>query len=324
MGRNEATTSLPAALARRAGSQRIRPAALPAVFLALSATLASPQEPLPVFKAASSDLVVLPVTVTDKHGRLVADLERDHFVVYDNDRRQQVELFSREDTPVSIALVIDDSGSMRGKIREVIASALAFARQSHPEDELFVIEFNDRVRDALDGRRLTASDADELAAALNTLRPDGRTALYNALLDGLEHLEHAERTRRVMVLVSDGGDNASSTTFDEVLDRARRSGVTIYTIGLFDEVARDANLGVLKRLARATGGDRFLPRSPGLLLQSCDQIAREIRSSYTLAYEPRDRDGKYHHLRVALAGERRTANVRTRPGYFAPSRGAVR
>jgi VWFA-related protein len=206
---------------------------------------------------------------------------------------------------------------MRQKLGQVIAAALAFAKWSHPEDELFVIEFNERVRDALDGRRITAADADELDRALRSLRPEGQTALYNALLDGLDHLEHASRSRRILVLVSDGGDNASSATFDDVMTRARRSNATIYTIGLFDDEARDANPGVLRRLADATGGGRFLPASPGLLIQACEQIAREIRGSYTLGYEPRQRDGGYHRLRVTVAAPSRDVRVRTRPGYFA-------
>jgi VWFA-related protein len=287
-----------------------------ASLVSVAASGAARQDDPPSFKAGSSDLVVVPVTVTDKHGRPLSDLERDAFVVYDNDRRQEIAFFTHEDTPVSVALVIDNSGSMRPKVGEVIAATLAFARASHPEDELLVIEFNDDVRDALGGRRLSAADAGDLEAALRSLRPDGQTALYNALIDGLDHLERATRARRVMVLVSDGGDNASSTTFDEVLARARRSDVTIYTIGLFDEGSRDTNPGVLKRLAEATGGERFLPKSPGYLLQACERIAHEIRTSYTLGYVPTARDGAYHRLRVVL-GEKGNGTVRTRPGYFA-------
>ena len=289
-----------------------------ASILALAVTGTARQDDPPAFKAGSSDLVVVPVTVTDKQGRLVSDLERESFAVFDNDRRQDIAFFTHEDTPVSVALVIDNSGSMRPKVGEVIAASLAFARASHPEDELLVVEFNDDVRDALGGRRLSAADAGELETALRSLRPEGQTALYNALVDGLDHLEHATRARRVMVLVSDGGDNASTTTFEEVLARARRSDVTIYTIGLFDEAARDTNPGVLKRLAEATGGRRFLPRSPGYLLQACQQIAREIRTSYTLGYVPTSRDGTYHRLRVTL-GQKTNGSVRSRPGYFAGS-----
>jgi len=134
----------------------------------------NPQDP-PAFKGGSSDVVVVPVTVTDKDGRLISDLQRDAFAVYDNDRRQEIAFFAHEDTPVSVALVIDSSGSMRPKVGEVIAATLAFARASHPEDELLVIEFNERVRRARwppteRRRRRGARDHTARAAAR---RPDG-------------------------------------------------------------------------------------------------------------------------------------------------------
>jgi VWFA-related protein len=270
----------------------------------------------PTFRSSSSDLVVLPVTVTDDRGRLITDLAQERFVIYDDGRRQQLAAFSSDDAPVSIALVIDDSGSMRTKIGEVVAAALAFARASHPEDELLVIEFNDVVRDTLDGRHISAADTPELGAALQTLRPAGQTALYDALIDGLEHLDGSSRSRRVLVLVSDGGDNVSRATLDDVLYRAQRSGVTIYSIGLFDDTATDSNPDVLKRLAGATGGERFLPKSAGPLLKACQTIAREIRSSYTIGYVPPERDGRFHRLRVELTGAK-GLKVRTRPGYLA-------
>jgi len=259
---------------------------------------------------------VLPVTVTDREGRLVPDLEPTHFTVYDNGRAQAIAAFSRDDAPVSIALVIDNSGSMRPKLGEVMAAALAFARESHPEDDLRIVEFNDRVRDPLEGATVGASDMRGLEAALRTLRPEGQTALYDALLYGLEQLDDTSHARRVLVLMSDGADNASRATLDLVLDRARRSDVTIYTIGLFDADARDRNPGVLAALAKATGGERFLPKSPGPLLAACQRIAREIRSSYTIGFTPPERDGRYHGVRVELTGEaRRGRRVRTRPGY---------
>jgi Ca-activated chloride channel homolog len=275
----------------------------------------------PVFRSRSSELVVLPVTVTDDRGRLVTDLPQDRFTVYDDGRRQDVAAFSSEDNPVSIALVIDDSGSMRHKLPEVVAATLAFARASHPEDELLVIEFNDEVRDALDGRRLTAADIPALAATLRTLSPAGQTALYDALMDGLEHLDSSTHARRVLILISDGGDNVSHATLDEVLDRAQRSNVTIYSIGLFDDSSRDTNPGVLKRLAEATGGERFLPKSPGPLMSACEQIAHEIRSSYTIGYEPPDHDGRFHRLKVEVTVPgTKGLKVRTRPGYVAAAR----
>jgi len=272
----------------------------------------------PSFSSGASELVVLPVTVTDRRGRLVSDLPQESFMVLDQSRRQEVVLFSSEDTPVSIAIVIDDSGSMRAKLAEVVAATLSFARLSNPQDEIFAIEFNDGVRDALGGRRLEAGNTTELAAALGTLVPQGKTALYDALSLALERLDRATHARKVLVLLSDGGDNVSTATLDQVLAHARQSNVAIYAIGMYDEGAPDTNPGVLKALAAATGGERFLPRSPGPLLQACIAIAREIRSGYTLGYIPPERDGRYHAVRVQVdSPDGRRLVVRTRPGYFA-------
>jgi len=288
------------------------------VFVHGSLLTASRARQDPMFRSRSSELVVLPVTVTDKDGRLIAGLPREHFSVFDEGRPQDITAFSSQDIPVSIALVIDDSGSMGQKLGEVVAASLAFARWSHPDDELIVIEFNDTVRDALNGRHLAAADLPELQTALRSLKPDGQTALYDALMDGMSHLDEAAHSRRILVAVSDGGDNASRATLDDVLERARRSNVTMYTIGLFDNSSHDSNRGVLMRLAEATGGERFLPKSPGPLLTACERIAREIRNSYMVGYEPPERDGRFHHLRVELNGTgRKELKVKTRPGYMA-------
>jgi Ca-activated chloride channel family protein len=272
----------------------------------------------PTFRTASSELVVLPIVVTDRHGQLISDLERDHFAVFDNGRRMDVELFSNEDTPVTVGLVIDSSSSMRAKLAEVIAATLKFASSSHPDDELFVIRFNDDARHAVPDRRfLLASDRGALESAMTALVPEGRTALYDALVAGLDHLNAGTRARKILVVMSDGGDNASRATLDSVLARARASNVTIYTIGIYDRDDPDKNPGALKSLAETTGGERFLPRSTGTLILTCERIAREIRSGYTLGYTPPDRDGNYHRVRVVVDAPDRKLNVRTRPGYFA-------
>ena len=299
---------------------------LPA-FLLLTASLGptgrqvtrSEQTPAsPTFRAAR-DLVVLPVTVTDRQEKLAGGLTEDRFAVFDNDRRQRIALFSNGDIPVSVALVIDDSGSTETRLGEVLAASIHLARASHPDDQLFVVEFNDRVRDALGGRPLSAADLPELEQAIRTLRPLGRTALYDGLLSGLDRLEAGSHARKVLVLISDGGDNASRATLASVIARARASNVAIYTIGVFDPDDPDANTGVLQTLAKETGGERFLPRSAGPLLQAAEQIAREIRSGYTIGFEPPDRDGRYHRLRVQLTGpDSRGFKIRTRPGYVAP------
>jgi len=266
--------------------------------------------------------VVLPVVVTDKQNRYVSDLARERFVVFDNGRKVPIDLFSNEDAPATIGLIVDASSSMRKKLGEVLAAALAFARTSNPQDELFALRFNDDVRDAVADRRfLLADDLVALEQAIRSMRAEGRTSLYDALIAGMDHLRTGSRARRALVVISDGGDNASQSTLDQVLTRARDSNAAIYTVGLFDTNDIETNPGVLKSLARTTGGERFLPRSPGELMQACERIARDIRSGYTLGYTPPDRDGAYHRIRVEIAPpDARRLSVRTRPGYFAAGR----
>jgi VWFA-related protein len=291
--------------------------ALPALLVV--ALLATPraQEPA-TFHASSSELVVLPVVVTQSNGSYVSDLTAERFAVYDNGRPQAVSLFSSEDTPVGVAVVVDASGSMRGRIGQVAAATMDFARASNPEDELFIIEFNDRVRDAVGGGSVVASDPNALQAALLSLKPEGQTALYDALLGALDRLEQSRHPRKVILLISDGGDNASRARLDEVLARARRSNVTIYAVGLYERGAPDSNPDVLEKLAETTGGERYLPASPGPLITACRRIAREIRSGYTIGYVPPDRDGAFHRVRVSVQGpDAGDLKVRTRPGYFA-------
>jgi len=289
--------------------------------LALPAPVSLPAQE-PSFRGDSSELVVLPVVVTDKQNRYISDLTRDRFVIFDNGRKVPVELFSNEDAPATIGLILDSSSSMRHKLGEVLAASLAFAKTSNPQDELFALRFNDDVRDAVADRRfLLADDLVALQRAIASLRAEGRTSLYDALIAGLDHLRDGTRARKALVVVSDGGDNASQATLEHVLARARDSNAAIYTVGIYEEGDMDKNPGVLKSLARTTGGERFLPRSPGELMQACERIAREIRSGYTLGYVPPDRDGAYHRVRVEIVpADARRLSIRTRPGYFAAGR----
>jgi Ca-activated chloride channel homolog len=296
------------------------------VLLSLPAYPALPAPPAqdqpPSFRSASSELVVLPVVVTDRQNHYISDLARERFVVFDNGRKMPIELFTNEDAPATIGLIIDASSSMRTKLGEVLASSLAFARTSNPHDELFALRFNDDVRDAVADRTfLMADDLTALEKAIGSLRAEGRTSLYDALIAGLDHLSSGSRARKALVVISDGGDNASQSTLQQVLARARDSNAAIYTVGIYDESDVEKNPGVLKSLARTTGGERFLPKSPGELMQACQRIARDIRSGYTLGYVPPDRDGAYHRVRVEIApGDARRLSVRTRPGYFAAGR----
>jgi VWFA-related protein len=295
---------------------------VPLIAVVVSGSALGGQESLH-FRSSSSDLVVLAASVTDKDGGFVEGVRRERFTIYDEGKRQSIALFSNEDTPVSVGLIIDNSGSMRPKVGEVVAATLAFAKLSHPEDELFALAFNDRVEMALKDRPfLLASDIGALEQSVSSLNPDGRTSLYDAVIAGLEHLDEGSHARKVLIVISDGGDNASRATLDQVVDRARHTDATIYTIGLFEPDDRDANPGVLKSLAQMTGGERFLPSSPGPLLNACRRIARDIRSGYTIAFEPSKRDGKYHHVQVDIdRSDGRRLAVRARPGYIAPTSG---
>jgi VWFA-related protein len=278
----------------------------------------------PAFRAGSAELVVLPVIVTDKQGRYISDLTNGQFTVFDNGRRVAIDLFTNEDTPVTVGLVIDASGSMRSKIGEVVAATMAFARASNPDDELFAVHFNDGVTDTVADRPfLLAGDLGALESAVTSIRPDGRTSLYDGVMAALDHLALGSRARKALVVISDGGDNASDAKLDQVLARARDSNAAIYTIGIYADDDMDKNPGVLKSLARATGGERFLPRSAGELLIVCERIAREIRGGYTLGYVPPARDGAYHRVKVEIGpSPGRKFNVRTRPGYLAAAAAA--
>jgi Ca-activated chloride channel family protein len=290
------------------------------VFMTSLAVVIAAQDQSPSFLASSSELVVLPVIVLDKRGGFVTDLGRERFAVYDNGQRREISLFTNEDTPVTVGLVIDNSGSMGPRMPEVIVGTTAFARSSNPDDELFTLAFNDSVVESGTRSLLTPADGATLESQLRSMVPQGRTALYDALVAGLDRVEQGGQARKALVLMSDGGDNASRATLNDVLARARRSNVTIFSIGLFDEGDPDRNPGVLKSLAESTGGERFLPRSPSLLLQACTRIARELRSGYTIGFIPTERDGVFHRIRVAVEPDNGSKlSVRTRPGYFAAS-----
>jgi Ca-activated chloride channel family protein len=287
---------------------------------AMRGAAAGQQPAPPLFRSVSNDLVVLAAAVSDGDGRFVQGLEPQWFQVYDNGKPRVVQFFSNEDVPVSVGLIIDSSGSMRGRIGEVIAASVSFAQLSHPRDQLFALAFNDSVHELLGDRRfLLASDVASLQQTVASIEPQGQTSLYDAIIAGLDRLAESSRARKVLVVMSDGGDNASRATLEQVIDRARRSDASIYTIGLFDATDPDRNPGVLGRLAETTGGERFLPASIGRLLEACRRIASEIRSAYTIAFEPAERDGRYHRVRVALdRAPRKGLKVRTRPGYVAP------
>lgn len=272
--------------------------------------------------SAQSDLVVLHVTVTDRGGTYVTDLSRDAFEVFDEGRRRPVEFLASTDTPVTIGLLIDSSGSMLPARELVIAAAAAFAEASHPQDEIFALAFNEHVRAALPPGAPFTSNANTLRAALaRTISARGRTALYDAVLAGLDYLSAGSRARRVLVVVSDGHDNASRTTREEVFRKAQASNAMIYTLALRDTTRpREGDPALLRELARVTGGAAFRPDRPRDVGTALQEIAEDIRHTYTIGYSPtpEDRDGSYHRVRVEVESPSgRRLGVRSRGGYLA-------
>lgn len=269
------------------------------------------------------DLVVLHPSVRDHKGRFVADLRKENFQVFENGAPQTIRVFQHEDVPVAVGLVVDNSGSMGPKRKDVTAAAESFARSSNPRDEMFIVNFNERVSLGLPGTKLFSASAAELEKALNGVPATGETALYDAIDSALARLKQATLDKKVLIVISDGGDNASHRTLAHTLDAAGRSDAVIYTVGLFDENDEDRNPGVLKKIAGATGGETYLPREPGEVVPICRRIAADIRNQYTIGYVPsgRNPDGAYRAVRVTANGPHgEKCVVRTRAGYIASIR----
>ena len=267
------------------------------------------------------DMVVLHASVHNRKGILVSGLGKDDFQVYEDGVPQQIQYFSHEDIPVTVGLVVDNSGTMRPKLPEVVAAALAFARSSNPEDQMFAVSFNENVSFGLPSDTPFTDEGAQLQAALSRIAAHGMTALYDAVAAALEHLKKGNRDKRVLLVVSDGGDNVSHHDLAQVMTMAGQADAIIYTIGLFDPEDPDRNPGVLKHLAKATGGEAFLPSSVAEVVPICQRIAHDIRNQYTIAYVPtnRNQDGTYRSLQVkARVRDRGRLSVRTRTGYYAP------
>ncbi len=268
----------------------------------------------------SVDLVEVYATVEDRNGNVVSDLGPKNFEIKEDGVRQTIRLFRQEDTPVAVGLVVDHSGSMSRRLPEVIAAARTFVQASSAEDQMFVVNFNEHVTLGLPDSIPFTSRSDELERAISRAPTSGQTALYDAVLEAREHLRTAHRDKKVLIVISDGGDNASTHTMDETLQMARESSTLVYTIGIFERDDPDRNPDVLRRLARATGGQAFFPEQLSEVVEICERIARDIRNQYTLGYSSTDtgKPGAYRKIRVsARAEEYGKLSVRARDGYIA-------
>jgi VWFA-related protein len=275
------------------------------------------------------NLVVLHATVLDDRGRFVPDLKQENFRIYEDKVEQKMALFKREDVPITVGLVVDNSGSMREKRERVNAAALAFVEASNPNDEAFVVNFNDDYY--LDMDKDFTNDINVLKEALERIDSRGSTALYDAVVGSLDHLKKGSRDKRVLLVVTDGEDNASRVGHGDrrkgleltVLE-AQKSDAVIYAVGLLGKdsgrSARNAR-EALTRLSMATGGLAFFPEALHDVTSICTQIAHDIRNQYTLAYYPSNtrRDGSYRSVNVEVIPPRGKGklSIRTRTGYYA-------
>ena len=275
----------------------------------------------PVFHSMS-ELVVLHVLVKDAAGAYVGGLPASAFRVYEDKREQAVRFFAPEDAPVTVGLLLDSSGSMRSVRDRVIAAATAFVNAGNPGDEVFALAFDDDVRPLLPPSSPFTSDAAVLGRALvDNFRPAGRTALNDAVERGLAYVRQGTRERQALVVLSDGGDNASHAGFAAALRTAQASNTAIYAVALVDPLDAESDPGRLAKLAATSGGAFFAPRDVAGVELALQQIASDIRHSYTIGYEPPalGRPAGFHHLRVDVrAPDGRRLVTRTREGYDGP------
>ncbi len=264
----------------------------------------------------TSRLVLLDVSVKDAAGGFVSGLAKDNFKIFENGKPEEITQFANADIPVTAGLVVDESGSMRPKRAQVITAALVFIQASNPMDEMFVVNFNEKPRRGLPDESLFSDNIQQLRSALWQGNPEGRTALYDAIEMSLHQLDFGRQAKKTLVVISDGGDNHSTHTLSDVERDVLSSLVTIYTIGIYDEDDPEKNEGVLKDLAHVSGGVFYHPQNLDEIVPICRQIAKDIRTRYTIGYVPAAEGKAQRHIKVtATSPDHPKLNVRTRTSY---------
>ena len=275
------------------------------------------------------ELVQLPVSVLDKEGHPIDGLKGENFQVFEDNTQQQIKLFKHEDIPISLGLVIDNSGSMRSKRERVNSAALTFVRDSNPEDETFIVNFDDSAYLEQD---FTGSIGD-LIDSLDNLDTRGETALYDAVYLSVDHVKAGKKDKKSLLVITDGEDNVSKYGFNKVLEALRESKVTLYAIGLLEENDQRGGLfkappskkamEALQKFAEATGGQAFFPKSLDQVEDLVKTIAHDLRNHYTIGYTPTNRklDGSWREVRVKVNPPKTApkVTVHTKPGYYAPT-----
>jgi VWFA-related protein len=286
----------------------------------LTARPAQEQEPPAVFKS-ESNLVVLHVNVFNGRSDAVPNLPLSAFQVTEDNSPQSITFFSNEDVPVAVGLVIDNSGSMIARRAMVLAGTRAFAQTSHPEDELFTIVFNEHVRHGLPATIPFTKNRMQIEAGVNRFSPGGKTAFHDAVIAALEHLQEASHQKRVLVVLSDGDDNASQHSSDTMLERAARSDALSYTVSTADLDSTVGKPRLLRKLAELSGGTDDAPDSEKEVVDAFTSIAENIRRGYSIGYVPTNTspDGRFRRVKVTVrAPGFKNLSVSARDGYLAP------
>lgn len=288
--------------------------------------LGQSNQPTPRF-GVDTTLVLIPATVTDPLNRFVLGLHKEDFHLSEDGDEQTIAHFSGEDVPLSAGLVFDTSGSMGAKLQTSRQAALQFLRTMNPQDEAFLVEFNDRAELAVG----FTSQVDEIQNKLMTLRPHGLTAMLDAAEMALREMKKAKNPRKAIVIISDGGDNSSRYSASEIQSLVREADVQIYAMGVFEALlfpglTKEEISGprLLSELAEQTGGRAYSASDPKDLPSIAARIGIELRNQYVLAYSPKNqnKDGRYHRVEVKVTRPAGVPDlrVRWRLGYYAPSR----
>jgi VWFA-related protein len=265
--------------------------------------------------------------VLDKKGFPVRGLQRGDFTVYEDKVQQDISLFTQEDVPLSVGLVLDASGSMTDKLDRLHTAAMTFVRESNPEDETAIVSFSNEA--SLEQDFTTSTH--KLRIALSGIIPNGDTALYDAVFLAAKHLnDQGSRDKKALLVVSDGEDNKSTYKFNQVLAAVQESKIILYSIGLLSSdigagfsYPSDSGKKALRKLAEATGGASFFPKNVSQVEEICKRIARDLRNQYTIGYKPSNDklDGSYRKVQVRLSNPKthQDLKVRTKQGYYAPA-----
>ncbi len=271
----------------------------------------------------NTDLITFTVTVTDTYGRYVSGLSKNAFTVMDDKKPQEITFFSDDDSPVSVGVIFDLSGSMSGdKVRRARDALSKFIQTSHDSDEYFLIAFNSRAQLLLDKTR----DGNSVLDKLTFVQTKNNTALYDACYLGVEKVQRGSHPKRALLLISDGQDNNSRYTFNELRRLLKESDVTLYGIGILSGSDAGSSLGmegqgILDELASVSGGKAFFPRSAAEMDDIFEQIALELRHQYSIGYKPTDfgSDGRWHRIKVKVTPPRGLPKlyVRSKEGYYA-------